>query len=84
MGTPILSVHATCALLPPCPAPWDGWDLISVPRDVVVMDTWGVLMWGRGATGEPGGGLLAGSSSGMAGLMDEEVGGLVRGCWRWT
>lgn len=80
---PILAVQATRALLPLCPVPWDGWDLTSVPWDMVAMDTRGLWMWGCGATGEPGGGLLAGSSGGVAGWMDEEIWGLVRCCWRW-
>lgn len=80
---PILARQASHALLPPCPAPWDGWALLSVPWDVIVMDTWGMLMWGRGGTGEAGGGLLASSSSEVAGSMDEEICGLVRCCWRW-
>lgn len=82
MGTlaPILAVQVSYAFLYPCPAPWKGWDLLSVPWDVVVMDTWG--MWGHGAAGEPGGGFLAGSSSGLAGSVDEEICGLVRCCWR--
>lgn len=79
---PILAVQTTCALLPLCSVPWDGWDLITVPRDVVVVGTQG--MWGHGATGEPGGGLLAGSSSGLAGLMDEKICGTVRCFWKWT
>lgn len=45
--------------------------------------SWTHGRWGdNGATGEPGGGLLAGSSSGVAGWMDEEICGLVRCCWR--
>lgn len=77
-------VQVPRALLPLCPPPWDGWDLISVPRDLVVMDTWGMWMWGHGAAGEPGGGLLAGSSSGVAHSVEDVICGLVRHCWRWT
>lgn len=81
---PILGVQVSRALLPLCPPLQDGWDLISVPWDVVVMDTWKMCMWGHGAAGEPGGGLLAGSSSGVAGSVEGVICGLVRLCWRWT